>query len=90
MKLFKNKCNWKGINNSSGQDDCKRFEKNNPTVPLYVLYVEKNEYTSCLHFKTRLKSQKLNHSFSDSKWRMIMLSWNKIIIIIIKKNSFKT
>ena len=45
MKLFKNKCNWKGINNSSGKDDCKRFEKNNPTVPLYVLHVEKNEYT---------------------------------------------
>ena len=29
--------------------------KNNPTIVINVLYVKKNEYISCLHFKAQLK-----------------------------------
>ena len=29
--------------------------KNNPTIVINVLHVEKNEYISCLHFKAQLK-----------------------------------
>ena len=52
-KSFINKYNWKGINYPPRKDDCKRFEKNNPSMVLDVLYV-KNEYISCIHFKTHL------------------------------------
>ena len=31
-------------------------EKNNPKIALNVLYDKKNEYISCLHFKTQRKS----------------------------------
>ena len=34
-----------------------KVEKNNPIIGLNVFYVKKkNEYLSCLHFKTQLKS----------------------------------
>ena len=54
-KPFINKYNCKRINYSPGKDKSKKFEKNNQTIALNLLYV-KNEYISCLHFKTQLKS----------------------------------
>ena len=41
IKPFINKYNWKEINYPSGKDDWKKFEKNNPTIALYMLYVKK-------------------------------------------------
>ena len=38
VKPFINKCNWKGINFPSEKDDWKKFEKNNVTIVLNVLY----------------------------------------------------
>ena len=32
-----------------------KASKNNPTIVINVLYVKKNEYISCLHFKAQLK-----------------------------------
>ena len=43
VKLFINKYNWKGINYPSKQSDWKKFEKNNPTVALNILYTKEKE-----------------------------------------------
>ena len=42
-KPFINKYNWEGINCSSNIDYWKMFEKNNPTVPLNILYNKEKE-----------------------------------------------
>ena len=50
IKPFINKYHWKGINYSSKIDDWKKFEKNNQTCALNILYTKKKEicpaYTS--------------------------------------------
>ena len=39
IKLFINKYNSKGINYSSGKEDWKNFEKNNPKIALNAIFV---------------------------------------------------
>ena len=51
---FLNTYNWKETSYPSKEDDCKKFQKNNPTEVLYLRYVLKNEYISCLHFISAL------------------------------------
>lgn len=44
-----NKYNKKEINYSSGKYDWENFEKNNPSIPLNVLYIkELNIYPACI------------------------------------------
>ena len=43
VKSFINKYNWKGINFPSEKDDWKKFEKNNVTIALNVLYAKKEK-----------------------------------------------
>ena len=52
IKRFVKKYNWEGTKFSSQKDDWKKFEKNNVTIALNVLYVNKEKKLSCLHFKT--------------------------------------
>ena len=40
VKLFINKHKWKGINYPSKIDGYKKFEKNNPTIALNILYIK--------------------------------------------------
>ena len=51
INLFINKYELEGTNFSSKKDDLKKFEKNNITITLNVLYAKK-EKVSCLCFKT--------------------------------------
>ena len=41
---FTNKCGWEGINLPSEKDNWKKFEKNNVTIALNVLYAKKKIY----------------------------------------------
>ena len=50
-KTFYEKYNWEGINFPSEKDDWKKFEKNNVTIALNVLYAKKEKNISCLCFK---------------------------------------
>ena len=43
IKRFINKYNWEGINFPSEEIDWKKFEKNNVTIALNVLYVKKEK-----------------------------------------------
>ena len=40
IKPFINKYNWEGINYPSKIDDWKKFEQNNPTIALNILYIK--------------------------------------------------
>ena len=49
MKKRTNKYDWEGINYPSEKDDWKKFEKNNVTIPLNVLYTKKEKiYPACV------------------------------------------
>ena len=43
IKPFIKICNWKIIDYPSKIDNSKRFEKNNPTIALNILYVKEKE-----------------------------------------------
>ena len=43
-KPFVNKRNWKGINFPSEKDDWKKFEKNNTTIAINILYAKMKKY----------------------------------------------
>ena len=51
IKLFKDKCDWEGINIPSGKDDWKKLEKNNVTIALKVLFAKKEKIYPA-YFKT--------------------------------------
>ena len=51
IKPFVNKYNFEGIHFPSEKDDCKKFEKNNRTIALNVLYTKKEKNISCLCVK---------------------------------------
>ena len=44
FETFMSKYNWGTINYRSKLDDWKRFQKNNPTIALNVLYTKKKKY----------------------------------------------
>ena len=49
IKTITNKYNWEKINFPSERDDWKKIEKNNVTIALNVLYVNKRKkYTLCM------------------------------------------
>ena len=43
IKPFINKYNWEGINFPSQKDDWRKFEKNNVTISLNVLYAKQEK-----------------------------------------------
>ena len=43
IKPFINKYNWEGINFPSEKDDWKKFEENNLTIAVNVLYAKKEK-----------------------------------------------
>ena len=54
IKPFINKYNWEGINYPSKIDDWKTFEKNNPTIPLNILYTAEKE--TCPAYISKINS----------------------------------
>ena len=51
IKTFINKSKWEGIKFPSNKDDWKKFDKNNLTIALNLLYAKKRKKISCLCFK---------------------------------------
>ena len=55
---FINKNNWEGINYPSEKDDWKKFEKNNVTIALNVLYAKKEKIYLAYVSKHNLNHEK--------------------------------
>ena len=56
IKPFISKYNWKRIDYSSGRDDWEKFEENNPTIALNMLYIKKKKI-----YPTYMSKQNLIH-----------------------------
>ena len=72
-----NKYNQKGIKFPSEKDGQKKFEKNNVTIALKVLYVRKEKTYPAYVPKQNSNLEKQVIFFNDSKWRRIGLSCSK-------------
>ena len=68
LKPFINKYNWDAINFPSEKDDWTKFEKNNVTILLNVLYAKKKK-DILLMFQNRTQILKKSYSINDSKWK---------------------
>ena len=44
LKPYINKYNWEGINFPAGSKEWRKFEQNNDTIALNILYAEKKKY----------------------------------------------
>ena len=90
IKLFINKYEWEGINFPSAKDEWKRFEKNNVTIALNVLYAKKEiiypAYVST--YNSNCEKQVILLMISNRK--TMALSCSKKSISIIKRNNFET
>ena len=72
IKLFINKYNMKGINYHLGKDVWRRFEKNNLTIVVNVIYVT-NIYI-LPEFENTTQIMKTSYSLNGSKERRTVLS----------------
>ena len=57
IRPFINQYNWKGIQFPSHQEEWKKFEQNNKTIALNVLFVPHNTKTIRLAYKSNYNSQ---------------------------------
>ena len=52
LKPYINKYNWEGINFPAGSNEWRKFEQNNDTIALNILYTEKNSKNKyCISIK---------------------------------------
>ena len=61
IKPFINKYNWEKTDYPSKIDGWKKFEKNNLTIVLNILYTKEKKNTSSLYFKSKLNPWKSNN-----------------------------
>ena len=68
FKPFVSKYNWKGMTYSSGKDNCKKFEKNNPKTALTVLHI-KEISIYCASWRLKVLLQFLCIYQKNEDWR---------------------
>ena len=60
IKPFIIQCNWKGIDFPSHQEDWKKFEKNNTTIALNILFVSCNTKEIRIAYKSKYNNELKN------------------------------
>ena len=60
IKPFIDKYNWKGIDFPAGIKDWKKFERNNKTIALNILYIPPNTKTINLAYKSKYNRKREN------------------------------
>ena len=78
IKPFIDKYNWKGIDFPAGIKDWKKFERNNKTIALNILFVPHNEKTINLAYKSKYNRKRENQVVllmitNGEKWHYIAL-----------------
>ena len=58
LKPYVNKYNWKGINFPTTPKDWKKFEQNNKTIALNVLYVPRNTKTTSVAYRSEYNNKR--------------------------------
>ena len=69
--------NWKGTEFPAGIKDWKKFEKNNKTIALNILFVPHNEKTINLTYKSKYNRKRKNQVVllmitNDEKWFILL------------------
>ena len=67
--------NWEGIEFPVGKKDWKRFEKNNKTIAVTILFVLHNEKTINLEYKSKYNRKRKNQVI------LLMMVKNGIILL---------
>ena len=75
---FITKYNWKGIEFPSASKDQKKFEQNNETIALNILYVPHNTEQICCAHKSKYNNELENQVIllmiaDDEKWHYLAL-----------------
>ena len=78
IKPFIDKYNWKGIDFPAGIKDWKKFERNNKTIALNILYIPPNTKTINLAYKSKYNRKRENQVVllmitNGEKWHYIAL-----------------
>ena len=78
IKPFIDQYNWKGIDFPAGIKDWKKFERNNKTIALNILFVPHNEKTINLAYKSKYNRKRENQVVllmitNGEKWHYIAL-----------------
>ena len=60
IRLFINQYNWKGIESPPHQEDWKKFEQNNKTIALNILFVPYNTKAIRLAYKSEYNHKRQN------------------------------
>ena len=60
IRPFISKYNWKGIEFPAGPKDWKKFEQNNETIALNILYVPYNTEQMCCAYKSKYNNEREN------------------------------
>ena len=89
VKPFINKYNWEGINIPSEKDDWEKFEKNNVTIALNVLYTKKEEIYPAYVSKHNTNCERQVNLFIISNRKFMVLPCSKKTISIINNNYIK-
>ena len=58
LKPYINKYNWKGINFPATPKDWKKFEQNNKTIALNVLYIPRNTKTISVAYRSEYNNKR--------------------------------
>ena len=83
IKPFIDKYNWKGIDFAAGIKDWKKFEQNNNTIALNILYVPPNTKRINLAFKSKYNRKRKNQVVLGmiTDVNKVMKSINGIILL---------
>ena len=60
LKPYINKYNWEGVEFPAGSKEWQKFEKNNDTIALNVLYVEQNTKKISAVYKSKYNNKRKN------------------------------
>ena len=62
LKPYINKYNWEGIEFLAGPKDWKKFERNNKTIALNILFIPKNTETITVAYRSEYNHKHKKHS----------------------------
>ena len=74
LKPYINKYNWEGINFPAGSKEWQKFERNNKTVALNVLYIRHNTKTINVAYISEYNNKRKSNFINDYWWWKMALS----------------
>ena len=77
LKPYINKYNWEGIDFSAGSKEWQKFEWNNKTIALNVLYIPHNPKTISVAYRSEYNNKRKSNFVNNYWW---WLSWHYLAV----------